>query len=568
MEAKMFRVSVQRPGDISYALLGVSPRLLAMCPWFDRFCITILWVPLAALGGWQALIFTLTLQEALAPESSLDPLLVLLACVISGLIMMGELFVFVRPSWLLKAHRLIQNNLDNAPAFDSAPAKWLIAARLMLLVGAATINGTLGAEQIYKAEIGRQLDANNLAANAKLGASAAARVDAPIEANRQALALQQKRLATAEDQLAGLRSAPGESATETPEIKRQVAEINRLLQEKATADAALRDAQQFASDELAGVAGPGLSGKAGSGPRRTAALERVANAEAAATAAASALRSAQDRLNALQAAASAAIDANKDGDQARLQELLKDRDAAQVEIEGLTREYQELLASREKSIATALANDPLAIPKERGLTARTSALWQIAWEHPADLPIIAAVHLLLIGIDLLALLSVSVITLATTYIRLLAFEEVSANDAMARELAKRLNIGRPPAPVIEGTAVLAVEPKKVEEIAPSVPPPTAPEPPPFAFHTPTMAMELYAKKLREESRKLEEEKEDASKPATNVLPFKRPRGRPAGSKNKPKPSTEPHNFSKSPPAKPPGENKTDDDKGPEGKDDK
>jgi hypothetical protein len=338
-----------------------------------------------------------------------------------------------------------------------------------------------------------------------------------------------------------------------------------LVEDKATADNAVAEAQGLVADEQAGIPGAGRSGKPGEGLRYRAAVTKLTGAQERAAAAAQTLAEAQDRLRQMQDAAVAAVENLSDENQVRLKELVKDRDTAQAEVARLDTDYRSLVAGRPGRIAAALAADPAQIPEEAGLTARLSALWQIAWAHPENLVMLIALHVAFIGLELMVLLAVARMTGTSNYHRMHAHDEAAADVALARALVEMTGNGADGSggDAAESVAVATPEPPEDDGPAGAAVALPIPEPEP---DSPVSALDRYFIRARTEARRREDEEAEAlaergsrldaaGQPAA-ALAGKRGRGRPPGSKNRPKPEANS--------AEPVGNNGAGDDKAGEG----
>jgi hypothetical protein len=521
---------------VRYALIviGVDPMLAARCPRRDIAYMLGLALLEGATWAWFVLIYVGAAHIALASDGQFHPDLALLGLFVATMISLSGLFCFMRPSWSRAGEARSRRYLGGLPPLlgTTRGTQVATALRVLLALGESLLSATVVMLWVMGPEIDHQLQQKALIANESITRLAEAQVDEPIAANVAAREGLRTRIATDDRELANLRAAA--AAADDAETVQQLALIARLTDAKSAAEQELADAQALASDELAGIPGVNRSGKAGDGPRRRAAQEKIANAAARVTAAADALAAAQDRLAELRRDAAGVADRALAQAQARIGDLMKDRDEAQAELRQLDAEYPKLVAGRAGAVRAAVEANPRYVAVEAGLGARLDALDEVARGHLAKTSLIVGLHLLFFALNLLVVLALNTGGIPLTYTRLLNAEDEIADWRVAEMIAREIGIKleqTPPPEVEEALSDLSQE--EATALAPAEPSPSE--------QSAIFAIENYAREAERQRKAMaaEEDNEQGPSLGPDVTPAtssqeiaKRGRGRPRGSKTR------------------------------------
>ncbi len=512
--------------SVVFSLLGIDRSLIERCPPRDRANVLMVGAILALVFGWLIFVYAGTLHVLLRPEGRFEPWLLLFAVAVGVSLVLVEVQLIIKPSWLRQGEASLRRELPDLPPL--APAGFRSAAamsvRFLETVPTAGLFAILASATIFATDAGDILKARAQSQNAPVAAAIEERIDAPLQQNLARQETLRARIAEDDRQIAALRNG---AAADSPELTQQLALVSRLTDSRSAAEAELSEAQQRATDELAGFPGQGLSGREGAGPRYRAAVARTDDAAARISDLAQQLGAAQDRLAQLRREAEDLSRRTLAQSDLRLQGILDDRKAAEDQLATLAGEFQLLLAGRTAAVSAALQADPNARVPPQGVIARLGAIWEAATSNPESIMLFIFAHLLSLGLELGAVFAVTAL-MPTTYGRLLAFQEYEADHRVAETLARLLNGGKdPPAPT----------PASPVEVPPEGPGPegaeavTSDEPaalPPERTPSPALAMQAYFHEMERRAGDLDDGGEvPAETPALPPLaPPRRGRGRP------------------------------------------
>jgi hypothetical protein len=250
-------------------------------------------------------------------------------------------------------------------------------------------------------------------------------------------------------QVATLRQKQIDPSANDPLVQQAQQELNQLMTQKAAADAEVNAAENFASDELAGIRGnPRNSGQAGNGPRRRAAMERLTNAKNHVQQIEKALDAARTRLDNLRRRSKNTVQPRTEDQLPGFQEALASESSKLADAKS---ELARLTSGRADAIRRHIDNAPDHVIPDDGFLAQIRALEQIAEADTKIMMVIFLIDFTSFGFELASVLAKVTSFVPTTYAALLArdayLSSVRIADTIHSELSD-LDSDGPPEPEI------------------------------------------------------------------------------------------------------------------------
>jgi hypothetical protein len=425
-------------------IAAVNEDTLRLCPSQD-------WDNVKAVA--EIMIFTWLYQTALfatighrlfAVPGQIRPELVLIAMFIATFILLIDSYMVMRSGWHLSGiEELKRGGLDisGGPA-ARIKAGLFMTIRIVLAIGIAQLTAVFLSIIVFAADIDARIHSVYLQANAHLLPAATGLVDDEIKRATEAVKAETAREATLSGQVSALRQNQIDPVAGDPQLQLVQQEVSQLLAEKAKADADVRAAETFASDELAGIKGAsGNSGQVGDGPRRRAALEQLANARNQAQQTGSALAAAQGRLEAARKQAGNAGASASQRSQGQLPGLQNTLDAETAKLTGMRDQLASLTRDRADAITAAVDKAPDHVGVDNGLLAQITTLEHIAQDDGKIALVILLIDLTSFGFELASVLAKVTSFVPMTYAALLARDAylaaVQIVDGMMAKLSPR-----------------------------------------------------------------------------------------------------------------------------------
>jgi hypothetical protein len=435
-------VSPARAGPFTkfiFKIAGVDEETLRLCPPQD-------WDNVRAIGEimictwlYQCALFYIIGHRLFAAAGQIRPDLGLAAMFLATFIMAIDSYMIMRSGWHLSGiEELKRGGLDVAGGrLARVKAVVFLAVRIALSVGLAQLTAIFVALLIFGADIdARLLDAYR-EANAPLIATATTLVDGAIERGTAAVTAQSERVAS----LTGQATTVRQNEIEAPQVQEAQREVARLIEENTKAEQDVRNAETFATNEMAGIRGANSnSGQAGRGPRYRAAMDQLAAAQARVQKAARELNAARQRLDNVRTN-TPANDTSRQHSHEQLIEFEQTLAAEKAQLTVLKDDLAKLTAGREAAIRRSVEEAPGHVALKRGFLQQLAVLGQIADDNRRIAAVILLIDLVSFGFELAAVLAKVTSYVPTTYAMLLARDAymrvVRAVDEMMAELKTR-----------------------------------------------------------------------------------------------------------------------------------
>jgi hypothetical protein len=278
-------------------IAGVDEETLRKCPNHDHEAIYAIASIQLCVWCFEATVFYL-IGARLASAGEFHPEILVGALGLSTFMLMVDSFVVLRSGWHLSGIvQLKRGGLDvSGGPLARLKATTFLFIRIQLSGCIALLSGIFFGLLVFASDLDARTGNTYRNANNQLIAQAAENVDAAIQRATEAVGAQNTRVEALSTQLNTLRQHQVDPGAAEPAVQQTQQEVAQLLARKAKLDDALLAAEAFGSQELAGAAGEGHSGKPGAGPRHRAALELVRNARDHVQDAAHQLDAAQARL--------------------------------------------------------------------------------------------------------------------------------------------------------------------------------------------------------------------------------------------------------------------------------
>ncbi|MDR3487387.1 MAG: DUF4407 domain-containing protein [Bradyrhizobium sp.] len=425
-------------------IAGVATDLIQRCPQNDLNIVRATGELQLAVFFIEAMLFSGIAQMLFARGGQVRPELVAVASFIAFALLLADSLCFIRPSWY-------KSGLDQlrAAGIDLTGGIWarvkggiLLLIRLLLAVCTSALIGIFVGLIVFGHDVDGRIQRDYVQANSALIAQATSQADAALTQQTDAEKIQQARVTALATQVAAAREAELDPSANDPRVKMAREEVSQLLARQAKAEQDVRDGEAFAAAELGGIkATPDNSGKVGNGPRRKAALERVADAKRRLQEANDALVAARTRLDAALTRGTADVPKDTSADAAArrktLEAALAEEDARLASTHD---RLQTLRQDREAVIRSMVENAPGYVAPDDGFLTRLTILEQIAGANRSIAAVIVLLHVAAFGFELMAVLAkLATSHLPTWYSVLLVKELYMRTARAAEEIAAELN---------------------------------------------------------------------------------------------------------------------------------
>lgn len=391
---------------------------------------------------YQAALFGGISDRLFAVPGHIRPELVLASMFIATFILLIDSYMVMRSGWHLSGIEELKRGGIDISGGPGARIKagLFLAIRIFLSICIAQLTAIFLSIIIFASDIDARTQSAYLQANAHLLPAATALVDGEIQRATATVAAETAREAALSDQVATLRQNQIDPSANDPAIRQAQQEVSQLLAQQAKAGSDVASAEKFASDELGGIKGaPGNSGIEGSGPKRAAAMEQLANAKNRAQQIDAALAAAQSRLDALRTQTTAASPIKK---KLAADQLPGFQDALAAEATRLIaarNQLTRLTQGRDEAIRAAVDNAPNHVDRDNGFLRQVSELEHIAQGDSKIALVILLIDLTSFGFELASVLAKVTSFVPTTYAALLARDSymsaVRIVDDMMSELS-------------------------------------------------------------------------------------------------------------------------------------
>lgn len=431
---------------------GGDPETLARCPTVERDHILLLALIPICVFLYQAGIYGLTAHYLFAAPDSFRPDLVLIGLFLAAFFLVQDIYCFNRAlSYTAGAIEL------GLPASPSSIAKTALfaAIRLAEAIGISQLCAIFFALILFTPDIGASIKNEWLRANATLIAVASQPVDAGIRRQTDLVNKQADVVTQLSGQVSQLQAKQVDPSAGDPQMEQAQAELKALLDQKAAADQAVIAAQQFASNELAGIRGsPQNSGKPGKGPRRAAALEQLRDVQDRAKSLETSIAAARARIDALRKQLDANGTATKLEAHDELPVYEQSLAEARDKLNALETHLRELVGGRDAAIESAVEKAPDYVPYDNGLLHRVVVLEQIVNSDPKIFWMVVLIDLVALSFELAGVFAKLTVYIPSSYNALLVHDTYRRIDDIADRMRKRngdpdadtTNLSHPPGP--------------------------------------------------------------------------------------------------------------------------
>ncbi len=421
-------------------IAGVDEETLRKCPNHDHEAIYAIAAIQLCVWCFEASVFYL-IGVRLASAGEFHPEILLGALGLATFMLMVDSFVVLRSGWHLSGIvQLKRGGLDvSGGPLARLKATTFLFIRIQLSGCIALLSGIFFGLLVFASDLDARTGNTYRNANNQLIAQAAENVDAAIQRATEAVGAQNARVEALSTQLNTLRQHQVDPAAAAPAVQQTQQEVAQLLARKAKLDDGLLAAEAFGSQELAGAAGEGHSGKPGAGPRHRAAMELVANAKTRLQETAHELDATRARLDTLRKQQQGpALEAMRQQAHDQLPVFETRLAEEQAKRSALNDELTRLTRDRGAAIRATIEKAPDYVAYDNGLLTQIKILDQIAQENPKVGWVILLIDVTAFGLELAAVLAKVTSFLPTTYAALLARDAymgaVRIVDAMVKEL--------------------------------------------------------------------------------------------------------------------------------------
>jgi hypothetical protein len=241
-----------------------------------------------------------------------------------------------------------------------------------------------------------------------------------------------------------MRQLLRQNLLEDPAVQKAQAELDQVLARTAKADDAVREAETYAADELAGnKRSAGKSGRPGRGARYRAAMDQVANAKTHAQEAVRDVSAARERLDKLRREVGPTSDATRQRNQDQLRSYEERLDSENARLSRVEDELARLVAGRERAIRRSVDDAPDHVDLDAGILRRITTLEHIGEEDRKIGFLILIVDLVCFGLEMAAVLAKATGSFGTTYAALLARDTYMNITKIAEEAMVALKMDAP-----------------------------------------------------------------------------------------------------------------------------
>jgi Domain of unknown function (DUF4407) len=425
MDAYVPETEFHRPGPVTRFLFwvaGADEETMSECPAHDASTIKAIAVLFLGVFVLQSTELSVIAHELLATDREVHPELIAGSVLIATLILLIDSYAFCRAGFPADGLKWLKRgglDLTGGPAAKIG-ASLFTTLRLVLAFGFAQLAAIFLSLILFQRDISAEIDHSYQQQNAALIATTTSQFDADFTRAGDAVNAASLHTAALQKQMLAARDGMLNPTSSDAAVQAAQQEVAQLLTEKTRRDEELVAAEAHASNELAGIKGDaGNSGRAGPGPVRTAALERVKNATANADTAAQALAAARARLDELRKQVASTAGDRGHQAQSALPALEKEQEAAEAELATLRDHLSEMTRNRDEIIRRNVENAPDSVGRATGFLAQLRALRKLA-EDPEMAAVILLIDLTSFGLEMAAIFAKVTCSVPTTYAALLA----------------------------------------------------------------------------------------------------------------------------------------------------
>lgn len=422
-------------------IAGADEETLRLCPRRD-------WDSVRAVGEimlctwlYQTGLFFIISSRLFASPGQIRPELVLPSMFIATFILLIDAYMIMRSGWHRSGiEELKRGGLDiSGGPIARIKAGIFLAIRILLSIGIAQLTALMLAILVFGPDIGARIHDAYLQANHGLIKGATALVDGEIQRATDAVTAESARHAALSAQVTALRQNEINPSANDPQIVAAQQEVTQLLAEKGKADDRVQAAEEFASNELAGIKGSSAnSGEPGDGPRHKAAIDQLKDAKSHAQEVTRSLDAARGRLDALRSQTASANAEVMQRSRSQLPAFESAFAAESTTLAAMKDRLAALTQGRDEAIRHAVEKAPGYVELNHGLLAQITALEQIARGDTKIAAMILLTDLISFGFELAAVLAKVTSYVPTTYAAFLARDAylgaVRIVDAMVKEL--------------------------------------------------------------------------------------------------------------------------------------
>lgn len=422
-------------------LTGVVGEILQLCGEKDHNYIRAYGRVLLGWFIWTTLILCLVSHRLFAAPGDIRPDLILGSIALTAQVLAIDGLIIYRSGFEANGLLGLQRgglNIGGGPGPVASFA--FLAVRLTLSIAIAQLLALLSGLIVFGADVDSRIYLTNEKANAPLIAEATSIVDADIERAKVAMKTQAARVGSLSAQITTLRQHDIDPGANDPQIQQAEQEVNRLIDEKRTADDAVVTAQNFATMELGGVkVAPGNSGIAGNGPRYKAAMTAVETAKQHAQEVAASLEAARTRLDELRKRLASSDKAEQERSHGELPGYEATLTSEEAKLSRLKEELDALVARRADSIRQGVERAPNFVPLNKGILGQLRALEELSAEDRVIGSVILLVDLVSMALDMAGVIAKATSYLPMEYCDRLARISYATDVRMVDELMAELN---------------------------------------------------------------------------------------------------------------------------------
>ena len=428
------------PTRVLLVITGVDEDTLRRCPASDWSACRALGLLLVLQAIYLAALFSLFVHSIFTPLQPLKPLQVLVAAFASGFVIAIDSYMVVRSGWFLSGIAELKKagyDISGGRAVQVKAGIFLLV-RLILSIGLAQLTAVCLSLLIFGGDISAGINNRYQQENARLITQAQGPVDQDVRAARELLTAEETRHKALAAQAVAARQTQLDPLANDPRVQEAQAELTRLEAQRAQDETQVRQAEQFATNELGGIKGSaGNSGHAGNGPKHRAALAQLADAKRHAAETANAVVAARRRIDDLRGTlVGSAVTTAKAVEQTTAFEQALTAETQQ--LDQTRQDYEAKLAGRNAAIQRAIESAPDYVPPATGFLTQIKLLEEIAGHDNKVTTIIILIDVVSFGFELAAVLAKVTSYVPTTYASLLASEVYLGVSRIGEALAAEL----------------------------------------------------------------------------------------------------------------------------------
>jgi hypothetical protein len=420
-------------------LAGIDPARVVTHG--DKSMVVKVGLAMLIIGAWQAFVFSYIVMLATGAPDTINPLIVGVAIIAAIFIILLDIAMFMAPSWSDQGRAELKRAGLHIPKGlgEYAEDGIFLGLRAAFAVALVQLSAFVVCCLIYAPAMSGILNAEWRAANTVLMHAAESAYQRREQESEDTQASAKNALSNLRTQETAFRQTAVDPSAGDADLARLREGLTALEQRRQEADRELADAEMFAADELAGIRRqPGNSGVVGAGPVRRAAEERVAAAQRRVNVATQAIIAAKAELETARGAAAETASRKAAAAATALEKIAVQRDALEAEITRRESEHQALRAGREAFLHSFVEGDPTHVPLETGLLAKIGTLPKLAAD-PAKLALMMVVEVLFFVAELGAIFIKARSKPPSACARRLAFDDILDATMTANELADRLD---------------------------------------------------------------------------------------------------------------------------------